>query len=205
MLDILIKEKGYAGVAFKYRDYQNFYSFELHLLDNSSFCQLTLVNEGINNIIKANDQECSNIIRKEQWTSIMIQMEENLILIFIGEKNLNFTKIFEFHPEITLKQNNKVALLSSVSMNAFDNFGLMPNEDYHLNIKENQTKNEFENNKNSKNNECFVNNAYQREKFCQRRFFTQYEITFCMVIFFSFVFLIFLMRKIFAQSAVIKK
>lgn len=191
MVDVLIKEKGYAGVAFKYQDYQNYYSLELHFLDNSSSCKLILLNEGLNQIIQENYKECSEIIGKEQWISIMIQMEENFILIFIGKRNFHLAKIFEFHPEIALKPNNKIALLSSVSMNAFDNISLMPNEDYQANIKENNPKNKFEQIKNNKSNECLVNNLYQREKFCKRSFSTQYEITFCMVIILFFFFLIF--------------
>lgn len=163
------KDDGYSGVAFKYKDSLNFYSLELHLEKESSFCKIRITKQGISQLIMENKEDCSKLIQKEKWITVTIEMKENQISIVLSQDQIKY-KIFNVSSESEKEKHNKVSLLSYNSKVAFSNFQMMPSED--LLLKEGNFKMERQDLKNNSNYDqtCFVENIEERDQFCKKNF-----------------------------------
>ena len=182
---ILLKDNGYAGLAFKYKDSRNYYSLELHLSDESPLCRVRKAENGFPQLILENIEECSQLIQKDQWIDMIIQMKNKIIKCYIIEYGITH-KIFDI-PDDIHNDNDRIALISYGTIAGFTDFQMMPNEDYEINFQKNDENQEIYEKTTSKRflyENCMKTNKEDREKYCNRKFVNNpYKISLCKVIF----------------------
>lgn len=161
---VLLRDTGYAGIAFLYQNSNNYYSLELHFSEELRFCRLRKTSKGTPNLITENTIECSQIIEKDQWISLIIELTDERLLVYLGQ-NIILQKVFDLKREDG-QESGKVALLSYGGPFGFDNFEMMPNEDY----RKNDQKNEITINSKLPYGECLKQTVEEREKYCKRKF-----------------------------------
>lgn len=175
-----MRDTGYAGIAFFYQNPNNHYSLELHLSEEARFCRLRKTSKNSPILISENQNECSQFIETEQWTSVVIQLTTERILIFLGQDSL-MQKVFDLKREDGQDIGRKVGLLSYGGKFGFDNFEMMPIEDYER--KDQMTINENIDRRLAP--ECLSQTLEEREKYCKRKFefdFDPSKMNYCAVI-----------------------